>query len=48
MIQTGGTENPNDHLMELLFMLNAFRLSASGDITVITPFFPYRYSRFLI
>ena len=43
VMQTGGGNNPNDNLMELLFLINAFRLSAAGDITVITPFFPYRY-----
>ncbi len=28
--------------MELLLLVNGFRLSAAGVITVIAPFFPYR------
>ncbi len=42
LIQTGGTATPNDDLMELLLLINAFKLAASGNITVITPIFPYR------
>ena len=42
IMQTGGGDKPNDDLMELLFLINAFKLAAAKDITVITPFFPYR------
>ena len=42
VVQTGGGERPNDSLMELLFLINAFRLASADSITVITPFFPYR------
>ena len=42
VLQTGGSDRPNDHLMELFFMINAFKLSAAGEVTVITPFYPYR------
>lgn len=42
VIQTGGTKSPNDDLMELLLLINAFKLAAAGEITVITPCFPYR------
>lgn len=41
VVQTGGGERPNDSLMELLFLINAFRLASADSITVITPFFPY-------
>ncbi len=42
VIQSGGGEHPNDSFMELVFLINAFRLAAAGSITVITPYFPYR------
>ena len=42
IMQTGGGGKPNDDLMELLFLINAFKLASARDITVITPFFPYR------
>jgi ribose-phosphate pyrophosphokinase len=42
VMQSGGGESPNDNLMELLFLVNAFRLAAARKITVITPYFPYR------
>ena len=42
VVQTGGGDRPNDSLMELLFLINAFRLASADSITVITPFFPYR------
>ena len=47
VVQTGGGDRPNDSLMELLFLINAFRLASADSITVITPFFPYRLSNFL-
>ena len=39
---------PNDSLMELLFLINAFRLASADSITVITPFFPYRRAAYLL
>ena len=47
VVQTGGGDRPNDSLMELLFLINAFRLASADSITVITPFFPYRLINFL-
>lgn len=41
ILQTGGGDSPNDSLMELLFLINACKLSAAGEITVITPYYPY-------
>eukprot|EP00095_Tigriopus_kingsejongensis_P001814 snap_masked-scaffold10_size831480-processed-gene-3.4 protein:Tk01814 transcript:snap_masked-scaffold10_size831480-processed-gene-3.4-mRNA-1 annotation:"hypothetical protein A1Q1_04580" len=41
ILQTGGGSSPNDSLMELMFLINACRLSAAGEITVITPYYPY-------
>ena len=41
IIQTGGGLKPNADLMELMLLVNAFRLAACAEITVITPFFPY-------
>jgi len=40
IIQTGAVRS-NDAIVELLFLINACKLSASDSITVITPFFPY-------
>jgi len=41
IIQTAGAGRPHDHLMEVLFMVNACRLSAAATITVVMPLFFY-------
>jgi len=41
VIQTGGGPQPNDDLMELLFMINALKLSSAEAINVIIPYFFY-------
>jgi len=41
IIQTGGGSKPNDDLMELLFLINAFKLSSAHAINVIIPYFFY-------
>jgi len=41
IIQTGGGNKPNDDLMELLFLINAFKLSSASAINVIIPYFFY-------
>lgn len=41
MIQTGGGCKPNDDLMELLFLINAFKLSSASAINIIIPYFFY-------
>ena len=40
IIQTG-TESINDHLMELLIMINACRTASARRITAVIPCFPY-------
>jgi len=41
IIQTGGGSTPNDDLMELLFIINAFKLSSASAINIIIPYFFY-------
>lgn len=41
IIQTGGGNKPNDDLMELLFLINAFKLSSASAINVVIPYFFY-------
>jgi ribose-phosphate pyrophosphokinase len=36
-----GQNNPNDHLMELLFLLDAARRASARSVTAVLPFFPY-------
>ena len=36
-----GHANPNDHLVELLFLLNAARLASARSVTAVLPYFPY-------
>ena len=36
-----GQANPNDHLIELLFLLNAARLASARSVTAVLPYFPY-------
>jgi ribose-phosphate pyrophosphokinase len=40
IIQTGA-DNINDHLMELLIMINACRTASARRITAVIPCFPY-------
>src|SRR5205085_4832887 len=40
IIQTG-SEKTNDHLMELLIMINACRTASARRITAVIPCFPY-------
>jgi len=41
IIQTAGAGKPHDHLMEVLFMVNACRLAAAASITVVMPLYFY-------
>ena len=41
IIQTAGVANPHDHMMELLFLVNACRLAAAQTITVVMPLYFY-------
>jgi len=41
VIQTGGGMKPNDDLMELMFLINAFKLASIKVINVIIPYFFY-------
>lgn len=41
LIQTAGGASPNDSLMELLFLINAFKLASVHRINVVTPYFFY-------
>lgn len=36
-----GQDNPNDHVMELLFLADAARRASARSITVVLPYFPY-------
>jgi len=36
-----GHSNPNDHLMELLFLLDAARRASARSVTAVLPYFPY-------
>lgn len=39
LIQSG-SESVNDHLMELLIMVNACKIASARRITVVMPYFP--------
>ena len=36
-----GNPNPNDHLMELLFLLDGARRASARSLTAVLPYFPY-------
>ncbi|HEU5315673.1 MAG TPA: ribose-phosphate diphosphokinase [Chloroflexota bacterium] len=36
-----GQDNPNDHVMELLFLIDAARRASARSITAVLPYFPY-------
>ena len=36
-----GQNNPNDHLVELLFLLDAARRASARSVTAVLPYFPY-------
>jgi ribose-phosphate pyrophosphokinase len=36
-----GHERPNDHVMELLFLLDAARRASARSVTAVLPYFPY-------
>jgi ribose-phosphate pyrophosphokinase len=36
-----GQEQPNDHVMELLFLLDAARRASARSVTAVLPYFPY-------
>jgi ribose-phosphate pyrophosphokinase len=36
-----GQGNPNDHLLELLFLLDAARRASARSVTAVLPYFPY-------
>src|SRR3982074_1780432 len=40
-IVQSGHANPNDHLMELLFLIDAARRASARSVTAVLPFFPY-------
>src|SRR3984893_1619918 len=40
-IVQSGHANPNDHLMELLFLLDAARRASARSVTAVLPYFPY-------
>src|SRR5499427_895695 len=40
-IVQSGQERPNDHVMELLFLLDAARRASARSITAVLPYFPY-------
>ena len=40
LIQSG-SDTINDHLMELLVMVQACRMASAGRITAVVPYFPY-------
>jgi len=41
LLQTGGGPKPNDDLMELMFLINAFKLSSANQIVAVIPYFFY-------
>jgi ribose-phosphate pyrophosphokinase len=41
IVQTGGCTDVNDHIMEIMFMADAYRRSGCGDIILVVPCFPY-------
>jgi ribose-phosphate pyrophosphokinase len=40
-IVQSGHANPNDHLMELLFLLDAARRASARNVTAVLPYFPF-------
>ena len=40
-IVQSGHERPNDHVMELLFLLDAARRASARSVTAVFPYFPY-------
>src|ERR1700730_1607617 len=40
-IVQSGQANPNDHLVELLFLIDAARRASARNVTAVLPFFPY-------
>jgi ribose-phosphate pyrophosphokinase len=40
-IVQSGQERPNDHVMELLFLLDAARRASARSVTAVLPYFPY-------
>src|ERR1700687_3855570 len=40
-IVQSGQANPSDHLMELLFLLDAARRASARNVTAVLPYFPY-------
>jgi len=40
-IVQSGQANPNDHLVELLFLLDAARRASARNVTAVLPYFPY-------
>jgi ribose-phosphate pyrophosphokinase len=40
-IVQSGHANPNDHLVELLFLLDAARRASARNVTAVLPYFPY-------
>ena len=40
-IVQSGQERPNDHVMELLFLLDAARRASARSVTAVFPYFPY-------
>jgi len=40
-IVQSGHERPNDHVMELLFLLDAARRASARSVTAVLPYFPY-------
>lgn len=40
-IVQSGQNNPNDHVMELLFLVDAARRASARSITTVLPYFPY-------
>lgn len=36
-----GSSSVNDHLMELMIMINACKIASAARITAVVPYFPY-------